>query len=233
MGELRRNLNGIFKSKVLGQTPQIEYLHAVQEAGIAIMAKESEFNVLKQLLAMGHKCTLLKSGSDFNVVDCGNLRCEVKSRHENVFQYLISEGRTQGVISPDPLSLLPEGVFALLSWAVFGTVRRALDEQKSNILFCDLSNTFAGVLLPAVEQFWKINLSFTEAVKNALNIASNENQVAIVFISLPGITHHLKATVFNRSDIGPVGKALWDINKQLSLHSPELAKFLGEMFKGK
>lgn len=232
LGELRRNFKGIFKGKEPGKVQQVDYLQAVAQAGISITSKRSEFNVIKRLLAMDCTCRLFKSGPDFNLIKkTTTLRSEVKSRHENIFQHLISEGQTQGIIGPDPVSLLPESIFALLSWTVFATVRRAMDEQKSQILFCDLSHTFIGLLFPAIEQFWKINLNFSEAVENAINLAKGGNQIALVFISLPGVTHHLKASVFKRSDIEPIGKTLWDMNKKLSLHSPQLAKFLDEVFK--
>lgn len=231
--ELRRNLKGIFKSKALGQTQQKDYLLAVKEAGIVLMAKESEFNVLKQLLAIGHKCKLPKMGSDFEIVDIKGLQCEVKSRHESIFQNLIDKGQKSGIIGPDSISLLPEIVLAMLSWAVFATLRQALDEQRSQIVFCDLSHTFIGLLLPAIEQFWDLNLSFPQAVEKAFESAAGGNQNALVFISLPGVTHHLKAATFERSDIETIGKTVWDMNKQLSLHSSQLAKFLGEMLKSK
>lgn len=150
-----------------------------------------------------------------------------------MFQTLVNEGQTKGLIGPDPLSLPPESIFAMLSWVTFSTIRRAMDEQKSQILFCDLSHTFIGLMFPALESFWKINLNFSEAIEQACTLAFNGEQVVIVFVSLPGITHHFKATVFKRSDIEPTGKALWDLNKKLSLQSPQLAKFLSEMFKTK
>lgn len=228
LGELRRNLNGIYKGKHFGQTPQMEYLRAVKEAAVAIMAKESEFNVLKQLLTMGHKCKLLKSGSDLSIPDAGNLCCEVKSRHENYFQSVVSKGQGLGLIGPDPITLSPETVLALLSWSIFATIRRAMDEQKTQLVFCDLSHTFAGILLPAIEQLWKIDLSFPQAVETALAWAGEGTQTALVFISLPGVKHHLKATIFQRSDIEDMGKTIWDMNKGLALRSPELARFLSE-----
>lgn len=231
LAQLRRNLKGIFKGKALGEAQQIEYLRAVNQAGVALTSRESEFNVLKQLLRLGHTCKLSKSGADFKIVDKGNLHCEVKSRHENMFQYLIGKGQEQGVIGPDPVSLLPESVFALLSWAAFAAIRRAMDEQKSQILFCDLSHTFVGLLLPAIEHFWNINLNFSQAVQRGFELAVGGNQVAIVFISLVGVTHHLRATTFQRSDIEPMGKTMWDMNKQLALRSPQLARFLANMFK--
>ena len=231
LAEFRRNLKGIFKGKALGKTKQLDYLRAVKEAGIALTSKESEFNVLKQLLALGHACKLSRSGADFDIVDKDNLHCEVKSRHENVFQDLVSKGHELGVIGPDPISLLPESVFALLSWATFATIRRAMDEQKSQILFCDLSQTFVGTLLPAIETFWNINMNFSQAVQRAFELAAGGNQVAVVFVSLPGVSHHLKATTFQRSDIEPIGKTMWDMNKQLALHSPQLARFLVDIFK--
>jgi len=231
LAQLRRNLKGVFKGKALGEVQQVEYLHAVNQAGVALTSKESEFNVLKQLLRLGHICRLSRSGADFQVVDKGDLRCEVKSRHENMFQYLIGKGQEQGVIGSDPVSLSPESVFALLSWATFAAIRRAMDEQKSQILFCDLSHTFVGLLLPAIEHFWSINLNFSQALQRGFELVAGGNQVAVVFISLPGVTHHLRATTFKRSDIEPIGKALWDMNKQLALHSPQLARFLADIFK--
>lgn len=231
LGELKRNLKGIYRGKVLGQTSQIEYVHTVQEAAVAITAKESEFNVLKQLLTMGHKCKLLKSGSDLSISDAGNIRCEVKSRHENVFQSIVSEGQGLGVIGPDPITLSPEIVLALLSWAIFATIRRAMDEQNSQLVFCDLSHTFVGILLPVIEQFWQINLNFSQAVEKALASAGGGAQTALAFISLPGVTHHLKATVFQRSDIEHMGRTIWDMNKRLALRTPELARFLSEVYK--
>jgi len=231
LAELRRNLKGIFRSKAFGKVPWLEYFRVVNETGILLTSKESEFNVLKQLLRLGYICRLSKSGADFRVADKNDLHCEVKSRHENMFQYLISEGQAQGVIGSDPVSLLPESVFALVSWSTFATIRRAMDEQKSQILFCDLSHTFIGWLLPAVEYFWKMNLSFSEAVRESFALAANDKQVAVIFVSLPGITHHLRAAAFERSAIEPIGKTLWDMNKQLALHSPQLAKFLANILK--
>lgn len=231
LGELRRNLNGIYRGKRLGQTPLIEYLRTIKEAAVAIMAKESEFNILKQVLTMGHKCKLFKSGSDLIISDAGNLRCEVKSRHENIFQGVLNKGQGLGIIGPNPITLSPEIMLALLSWSIFATIRRAMDEQKSHLVFCDLSHTFVGVLLPAIEKFWKIDLSFPQAVEKALASAGEGSQTALVFISLPGVNHHLKATVFQRSDIEDVGKTIWDMNKSLALHSPELARFLSEAYK--
>ena len=61
-----------------------------------------------------------------------------------------------------------------------------MDEQKSQLVFCDLSHTFAGILLPAIEQFWKIDLSFPQAVEKALAWAGEGAQTTLVFISLPG-----------------------------------------------
>lgn len=231
LAEFRRNLKGIFKGKALGKVPWHEYFRVVNEAGILVTSKESEFNILKQLLRLGHICRLSKSGADFRIADKNDLRCEIKSRHENVFQYLISEGEMEGIIGSDPVSLLPESVFALVSWATFATIRRAMDEQKSQILFCDLSHTFVGWLLPAIEFFWKMNLSFSDAVRESFNLAVNDKQIAVVFISLPGVTHHLRAATFERSSIEPIGKTLWDMNKQLALRSPQLAKFLANIFK--
>ncbi|WP_324664288.1 hypothetical protein VLL09_04925 [Dehalococcoides mccartyi] len=237
LGELRKNLKGIFRSNNLGKASQVDYLKAVNQAGISILSKESEFNVVKHLLGIDFKCEFLKSGTkptpDLTITKkTGNLSCEVKSRIvENVFQNIVNEGQTRGLIGPDPLSLPPESIFALLSWATFSTIKRAMDEQKSQILFCDLSRTFIGLMFPALESFWKINLNFSEATEHACTLANNGEQVIIAFVSLPGITHHFKATVFKRSDIEPTGKALWDLNKELSLQSPQLAKFLSEIFK--
>lgn len=231
LAELRRNLKGIFRSKAFGKVPLPEYLYVINKAGILLTSKESEFNVLKQLLRLGHICELSKSGADFRVTDKNDLRAEVKSRHENIFQYLISEGQTQGIIGSDPVSLLPESVFALVSWATFATIRRAMDEQKSQILFCDLSYTFVGWFFSAVECFWKMNLSFSDAVREGFNLAANDKQVVVIFVSLPGVTHNLRAAAFERSAIEPIGKTLWDMNKQLALRSPQLAKFLGDLFK--
>jgi len=230
LAQFRRNLKGIFKGKSLEEAQQIDYLRAVKEAGIALTSKESEFNALKQLLALGYSCRLPRSGADFHIIDKGNLRCEVKSRHENIFQNLVSKGQEEGIIGPDPVSLLPESVFALLSWSTFATIRRAMDEQESQILFCDLSHTFVGLLLPAIEHFWNINLDFSQAVQRGLELSAGGNQVVIVFISLPGVNHHLKATTFLRRDIEPMVKVMWDMNKQLALHSPRLAKFLADVF---
>jgi len=237
LGELRRNLKGIFKGKELGKVSQVDYLKAVNQAGISILSKESEFNIVKHLLGADFKCEFLKSGTkptpDLTITkETATFTCEVKSRIvENVFQNLVNEGQTKGIIGPDPLSLPPVSVFALLSWATFSTIQRAMDEQKSQILFCDLSRTFIGLMFPLLENFWKINLNFSEAMEQACTLAFSGEQVVIVFVSLPGITHHFKATVFKRSDIEPTGKALWDLNKKLSLQSPQLAKFLSEMFK--
>lgn len=231
LGELRRNLKGVFRGKIFGKVPWPEYLRAVNEVGNLVTSKESEFNVLKQFLKLGHICRLPKSGADFIVADKNDLRVEVKSRHENTFQHLISEAQSQGVIGSDPVSLSPESIFALVSWATFATLRRAMSEQKAQILFCDLSKTFVGMFLPIVEYFWKMNLSFSDAVNKCFNLAASDKQVAVTFVSLPGVTHHLGAATFERSTIEPIGKTLWDMNKQLALHSPELAKFLGEIFK--
>ena len=107
LGELRRNLKGVFRGKVFGKVPWPEYFRVVNEAGILFTSKESEFNVLKQLLRLGHICRLSKSGADFRVADKNDLRAEVKSRHEDMFQYLISEGQVQGIIGPDPVFVSP------------------------------------------------------------------------------------------------------------------------------
>lgn len=231
LGELQRNLKGIFRSKAFGKIPWLEYFRVVNEAGILLASKESEFNVLKQLLRLRHICKLSKSGADFSIADKNDLRAEVKSRHEDMFKYLISEGQAEGIIGSDPVSLLPESVFALVSWATFATIRRAMDEQRAQILFCDLSHTFVGLLLPAVEYFWQMNLSFSDALREGFNLATNDKQVVVVFVSLPGVQHHLRAAAFERSAIEAIGKTLWDMNKQLALRSPELAKFLADAFK--
>ncbi len=206
LAELRRNLRGIFRGKALGKVVQEEYFRAVNEAGVSLTAKESEFNVLKQLLRSGHTCKLSKSGADFKVADKNDLRCEIKSRHENIFQYLNSKEQAQGIIGLDPVSILPESFFALVCWATFATIRRAMDEQKSQILFCDLSHTFVGLLLPAIESFWKMNFNFSDAMINGFNLAVSDKQVVLIFVSLPGVTHHMRAAVLERSAIEPFGE---------------------------
>jgi hypothetical protein len=232
--QLRKNLKGIFKGRRLttaGWPELLELLKVVSEASIAIASKESEFNVLVQLLKLGHTVRLSKEGADFVIVDQNGLSVEVKSRHENILQGLVKEGQAQGIIGSDPVSLLPGSLFALISWASFATIHRAMETQKSQVLFCDLSHTFVGWFLPAIEQFWKMNLNFQDAIKEAFNLAAKGNQTILVFVSLPGLAHHLKASVLERTTVEPLGKLLWDMNKQLALHSPQLAKFLGDLFK--
>jgi hypothetical protein len=234
IAELRKHLNGIFRDQRLtvARWPELpEFVKVISEASIAIASKESEFNVLKQLLKLGHTVRLSKKGADFVIVDQNGLNSEVKSPHENILQALVKKGQTQGIIGPDPISLSPESFFALMSWALFGTIRRAMETQRAQVLFCDLSHRFVGWFFPAIEQFWKMNLDFQDAVKKAFNLAAKGSQVILAFVSLPGLAHHLKAIALERTAVEPIGKLLWDMNKQLALQSPELAKFLSDEFK--
>lgn len=231
LSELQRNLKGIFRGKSFGKTPIPEYLNTVEEAGISLTSKESEFNVLKQLLRLGHICMLPKSGADFILADKNDLRVEVKSRHENVFEDLLSQEQPRGIAGSDPISLSPETTIALVSWATFAAIHRAMDEQKSQVMFCDLSRMFVGWLFPAVEHFWKMDLSFPDALRQGFDLAVNDRQAVVVFVSLLGVPHHLHAAAFDRRSIESVGKNLWDTNRQLALRSPQLAKLLGDLLK--
>ena len=72
--------------------------------------------------------------------------------------------------------------------------RRA--EEKADVPFCDLSHTFVGALLPAVESFWNLNLSFEQALSRAWEIVGEKEQAIVVFTSLPGLKPYLSAMVF-------------------------------------
>lgn len=165
--ELRRNLNGLLKTVEPEKPSWHVYQGAIYEALLAIQSKTSEFDVLLELLRHGYSCRLPKSKADLMVSDGGRqVTAEVKSRHhENVLGELVK--RYQQETRADPTYFSPEVYLALLSWTTFGSVRRAIDEQKADILFCDLSYTFAGTMLPAVSQFWGLNLSFLTAYERA------------------------------------------------------------------
>lgn len=234
--ELRRELRGIFRRTSLLSPSNTGfdwnyYMQRTGKAAEAVGAKESEFNVLKQLLKSGHTIRLPKTGSDFAVIDRDGVKAEVKSRHDDFLHRALAHGLEAGFIK-DKVNLTPEVLIALVSWAAFATIRRATEEQKATIVFCDLSHTFIGPLLPAVESFWGLNLDFRQALSRTWNLAAQGKQPIVVFVSLPGLSHFLKALVLTKEDVQETGKPLWDMNRVLQLAAPDQATLLAKEFKG-
>ena len=230
--ELRRSFRGIFRrtellSSSIDQFDWNFYVKRSANAADAVTAKESEFNVLEQLLNAGHTVRLPDSGPDFEITDVGSLTVEVKGRHEDYFHKTLALGIEHGIIK-EPFSMTPELLFSLLSWSVFASLSRATEEQKADVVFCDLSHTFVGALLPATESFWNLDMDFDRAMSQAWDIHASGEQAVVAFVSLPGVDHVLKAIVFRKNEIQATGKLTWELNRELKLSSPELAALLAQ-----
>ncbi len=230
--ELRRNLNGILKNIPPRMPSREAHYKAMHECLVSVSGKNSEFEVLRQFLRLGHRCEMPSSGPDFPLPELlpKPIKAEVKSRHENVFGMLLRRYTEEsGVVFP--VRLNAQVHFALLAWATFGTVRRAFQEQQADIMFCDLSHSFVGFLLSAVSQFWGMNQHFSTALERAEEIIGVGKQAVIVFVTMPSLHPVLEAVAVDKDAIEGLGRALWNMNKSLGLDSQELTKLFESVMK--
>lgn len=106
-----------------------------------------------------------------------------------------------------------------------------MDEQKADILFCDLSYTFAGFMLPAVAHFWGLESNFLTAFQRAEQMVASGKSAVVILVSMMGLHPILEATELDRDTIDQIGKTLWDMNKPLGLDAQKLAKIVEAAFK--
>jgi hypothetical protein len=82
-----------------------------------------------------------------------------------------------------------------------------------------LSNTFVGVLLPAIEQFWKLDLSFFQTMQKAFDSAKVGNQTAVVDVSKETKQRLLELA---RGTVGIPGETYQGIIRDLAAYRKDL-----------
>ncbi len=229
--ELRKNLAGILRDVRVGVSPLDSMVEASIHCQEAIAGKVSEFDVLRHLLKLGERCELTKAGPDIVLLSQGALKAEVKERHENTLQQVLRLSAAQDEDPSKAVNMPAEALSRLAAWVTYGSVRKAMDMQKADILFCDVSRTLAGAMLPIAEHFWGLQMGFDEAYKNAVRTAQAGKSAIVVVVSAAGLNPKLRALSLTREDVDALGKPLWDANKSLGLGSYDLTVLLSEVLK--
>lgn len=221
-GGLRRALNAWFKHATPGDST---YATAAGRAHREVVSKNSELQVLNELLRLGYRCTLSKAGPDFRLAEPG-VAVEVKSLADRGFERLLN--RFTAAQAGRSLRLTPQSYLALLCWYGFSHLKRAFQEQNASVLVYDISHAFPGPLLMAAEELWGVDAEFAPALESAVDVAGKGKQCVVLFTSAIGLEHRRRARMLERDEVEKVGGALWNLNKALGLDAYGLAEMLDQ-----
>ena len=170
--------------------------------------------------------TLMKEGPDININGTDTITLEVKQRIDSLLPWSLSDIR-KGSMQHEPISFSSWSLFLIICYSCFPQLERAIDEQKAQIVFINISHIFSGIVTTVLESLHKLDLSFDKAVDIALNQVSVGKIVIVPFAMLAGkeskftamaVPYHTvkefggKIDKIKKDDIG-ISKSLEFINK--------------------
>jgi hypothetical protein len=166
-----------------------------------LIASSREFEVLKQLVAIGYRCDLPRSGVDILLPELGQLAIEVKLRTDSRVEKMLHP-RRKLLTEPMREMRLNQRVLTLwLAAKVAGRIEHAFSDQGSQILACDLTYAFPLPLLPAVRELWSLDTDFRRALQQAISLARNGTEAVVIFTGSIGLEHRWDAIVMTRKDV--------------------------------
>jgi len=129
--------------------------------------------------------TLMKKGPDININGTDTIILEVKQRIDSLLPWSLSDKR-KGLMQHEPISFSSWSLFLIICYSCFPQLERAIDEQKAQIVFINISHIFSGIVTTVLESLHELDLSFDKAVDIALNQVSVGKIVIVPFAMLTG-----------------------------------------------